>query len=441
MIDPSLLVRALGLYVPLLLAVAIGRWRLRSQQHLAAILAGLCWSFPCLLELQILNCQFHWWTFHAQSGLIRGMPVDLYIGWAILWGVLPVMVFPRAPSWIVTLIFVSLDLVVMPACSPVVSLSDRWLVGEFAGVILVLLPALVFGRLSWERTNLRARVIFWIIAFSAVIFFLIPETIFAIVGHIDWSPVLAGSPWTRNLRLQGMVILGVAALSAAQEFALRGLGTPIPFDPPSRLVTSGLYRYLANPMQASGSLAMTAWGLMLKSPWLAAAGPVTLVYCVGLAHWHEDLNMRERFGDAWLHYRCNVPAWWPRWRPWHDPEASPALLYIAAGCRPCSEVRRWFERQAPFALALVAAEEHPSRDLTRITYDPMDGTPEEEGVAAIARGLEHINLGWAFAGACLRLPGARWLAQLLVDAAGFGPRLVERGSCRISSTSPTRPQI
>jgi hypothetical protein len=42
-------------------------------------------------------------------------------------------------------------------------------------------------------------------------------------------------------------------------------------------------------------------------------------------------------------------------------------------------------------------------------------------VAAVARGLEHIHLGWACVGWFLRCPGIAGLAQLMVDAA-IAPR-------------------
>jgi hypothetical protein len=67
-----------------------------------------------------------------------------------------------------------------------------------------------------------------------------------------------------------------------------------------------------------------------------------------------------------------------------------------------------------------------------MTYDPMDGTAAEEGVCAFARGLEHLNLGWAYIGACMRLPLIRNVLQLLCDASGLGPQLIRRR---------TRPQV
>lgn len=83
------------------------------------------------------------------------------------------------------------------------------------------------------------------------------------------------------------------------------------------------------------------------------------------------------------------------------------------------------------ALELVAAEDHPTVDLTRMTYDARDGTPPAEGVSAFARGLEHINLAWALLGCTLRLPGVCQLTQLLLDASGFGPQIIQRRQCAL----------
>ena len=239
--------------------------------------------------------------------------------------------------------------------------------------------------------------------------------------------------WLRNLELQAVLLAGLPAFSAAQEFVRRGQGSPIPFDPPERLVSSGLYRYMGSPMQVSGTLVIMLWGLLFGNVWLIAAGPVIFIYGAGLAHWHENADMQRRLGEAWLTYSRHVPAWKPRWKPWHDPSTPIPRLYIAEGCRPSWEVRRWLEQRHPNALKLVAAEAHPKADLSRMTYDPGDGTPPEQGVAAFARGLEHINVAWALLGAVLRLPGVIQFIQILVDASGFGPQMIQRRQCSLGN--------
>ena len=202
-------------------------------------------------------------------------------------------------------------------------------------------------------------------------------------------------------------------------------------------MVSGFYRYISNPMQLSCALVMGAWASVLRNPWLVAAASMTCLYSLGLASWDEGADMETRFGSPWQEYQKHVHAWRTRLKPWHPPDQIAARLYIAEGCDPCSEVRRWFESHPLIALQIVAAEDHPTRDLQRITYDPMDGTAPEQGVCAVARGLEHINLGWAFAGAILRLPGISHLVQILLDGTGLGPQQITRRSKQITPSHQT----
>jgi protein-S-isoprenylcysteine O-methyltransferase Ste14 len=433
MMDRALAIRAFGLYLPALLATALGWRRLRAPRQIAAVLAGVCWCMPLLLGVQLLNLHFGWWTFHARGGLIRAMPADMLLGWTLLWGAVPILAFPRMKAWTAIVVFIAADVLLMPLCAPVVELSPHWLVGESVALVLVLIPAQLFAGWTWHETNLSGRGLLWALTAVALLLFLLPELVFAVTGRVGWQHAFGAPSWLRSLELQAAALVGLPALSAAQEFVRRGRGSPIPFDPPQRLVSSGLYRYIASPMQVSGTLVIMAWGLLLGDMWLIAAGPVIFVYGAGIAHWHENADMQRRFGQAWLTYSRHVPAWRPRWKPWHDPAAPVPRLYIAEGCGPCSEVRRWFEHRHPVALELLAAEDHPETDLSRMTYDPGDGTRPEQGVVAFARGLEHLHFAWAFLGAVLRLPGVSQFAQLLLDASGFGPQTIERRSCARSA--------
>ena len=159
----------------------------------------------------------------------------------------------------------------------------------------------------------------------------------------------------------------ILGLSAVQEFAQRGLGTPVPYDPPKRLVSSGVYAYIANPMQLSITLLLIGLGGLLESLWVSAAGLMAFLYSAGLAAWDEGEALERRFGQKWVAYRQVVRPWWPRRRPWQGPppipEAAqpPAHLYVATGCDPCSELGNWLQKQKPVNLLLIAAEDHPTR--------------------------------------------------------------------------------
>jgi protein-S-isoprenylcysteine O-methyltransferase Ste14 len=250
--------------------------------------------------------------------------------------------------------------------------------------------------------------------------FFVPEVSFALRPGYGWTALLAMSGWQRQLGLELLLALALPGIGAVLEFFQRGLGTPIPYDPPKRLVTSGIYRYCANPMQISCTLTMALWAAMLRNPWLLAAPGLAVLYSAGIARWDERQDLEERFGEEWRTYREQVGNWIPRWKPYAAGE--PARLYLASTCSPCSELRRWIERRSPRGLEILPAESLPLSSIQRMTYDPNDGSPAESGLRAMGRALEHLNLGWAMAGTALRLPGVWQFVQLLMDASGLGPR-------------------
>ncbi|MEU7893375.1 methyltransferase [Nonomuraea sp. NPDC049152] len=395
------LIRALGLMAPLLAVVlaAVLQRRL-DERRIAAALLATGWN---LLVLAVVNL-VGWWSFHAEGGVVAGIPVDLLLGWALLWGALPALAFPLAPVPLIAAALAWLDLALMPLAEPVVVLGPQWLTGEAVAVALALVPGLLIARWTVLGSRLGARAVFQVLL-AAGLGVLLPVAVLE-----AWRQ----PGWMLALMVQALAVPGVLGLAAVREFAVSGGGTPLPYDPPRHLVTGGPYAYVRNPMQ----VAMTAGYLLLSllDMRLLGGAAISFAYGAGLAAWHEGDQLDRRFGQAWRDYRARVRPWAPRLRP----AMPPARVYVAAGCGQCSQVGAWIERHRPVGLDVVPAEGHPA-GLRRITYERLGG-PDAQGVAAIAHVLTHIHLGWALVGWLLLLPGVRGFAQLCVDALGGGPR-------------------
>ncbi|MFI6540188.1 methyltransferase family protein [Nonomuraea sp. NPDC050547] len=398
------LIRGLGLMLPLaavlvaaLLAARAGR--LGPPRAAAAILAT-GWNAMVLMAVN----QGGWWTFHAEGGTLAGVPLDLLLGWALLWGALPALAFPDAPPALGAAGLAWFDLAVMPLAEPVVVLGPDWLYGEAVAVGLALVPGLLLIRWTVRGTLPMARAGFQVVLAVGL----------GVVAPVLLLGVWRQPAWVLALMAQALAVPFVMGASAVREFARTGGGTPFPYDPPRRLVTGGPYAYVRNPMQ----VAMTAGYVLLAvlDVRFLAAAAISLAYGAGLAAWHEGEQLTRRFGADWAAYRAAVRAWLPRRRP----AAVPATVYVAATCGQCSQVGAWIERRGPVALRVVAAETHPA-GLRRITYERADGL-RAQGVAAVAHVLTHIHLGWALAGWLLLLPCLNGFAQLCVDALGGGPR-------------------
>ncbi len=418
---PSLLVRGAGLLLPLLAVTAACLWRAPRPREVAAMIVASGWALFTLLPLNLIALRAGWWSFHAQGAVWQGLPVDLLLAWVLLWGALPAIMLRILPVPLVTAVLVWLDLILMPLAEPVVVLGPLWLLGEFLGATLCLIPALLLAH--WTRRGQLVHARMWTQAVLALgLMVVLPVYVLATApAGLAWTPTTSwrwwtASPETLTAGAQVLALVCLPGLAAAREFAAVGGGTPLPYDPPARLVTSGPYAYVRNPMQLTVTLLYLVLGLL--HPPLLLGVPVALAYGAGFAAWHEGGQLRAAFGSDWDTYRAGVRAWLPRWRPW--PGRARGTLYVAADCGPCRGVGAWLAARGPTALTLLPAAEHPEV-LYRLTYETAEGV-RWSGVAALARSMEHLHLGWAMAGWALSLPVLRHFVQLCGDAFGVGPR-------------------
>ncbi|MBS1822102.1 MAG: isoprenylcysteine carboxylmethyltransferase family protein [Acidobacteria bacterium] len=416
-----------AIYVPLMASLAARLLNGRRPRQFAACLLSTLWVAASLPLLQ-LHPWSRWWTFANARPAFGGMALALYVGWVLLWGTLPPLAFPRMRLPWVLAIMIGVDLLAMPLLYPALFLEPSWLVGELVAVAFIFVPALFISRWTLEDSCVRGRAMLQVATAGLVFLFLLPEIVFALRPGLGWKPLLSLPSWLRQMSLQAVFLLAVPGVSAVLEFAERGGGTPIPYDAPKRLVTSGVYRYVANPMQLSCGIVLLAWAALLRNWWFAGIAAMSIVYSAGIAEWDEGHDLRRRFGAEWTNYRAEVHRWFPRWRPVAD--AKSARLYMAESCGPCSEARHWIEARKPIGLEIIAAETLPQGSISRMRYVPGDGSAPVDGVRAMARVLEHLHLGWAYCGALLRLPIIWVFVQVVMDAAGFGPRsIVARKAC------------
>jgi protein-S-isoprenylcysteine O-methyltransferase Ste14 len=123
------------------------------------------------------------------------------------------------------------------------------------------------------------------------------------------------------LRVAGLIMLilgGAVLIQAFARFVTEGHGTPAPVAPTERLVVGGLYRYVRNPMYLAVVAAITGQALILGQPVLLAYAAAIWVTVAWFVRWYEEPTLARQFGEQYQSYRCAVPAWRPRIRPWHQ---------------------------------------------------------------------------------------------------------------------------
>jgi protein-S-isoprenylcysteine O-methyltransferase Ste14 len=149
-------------------------------------------------------------------------------------------------------------------------------------------------------------------AFFALWFWLLPGWL---GFHIDETSLMH---WRWIAAIPSVLGFGVA-LRCVWDFGKTGHGTPAPIAPPRRLVVTGVYRYVRNPMYLgffAGWIGL--WIVFGRANWMAILAACAVVACTALfVMFYEEPTLRKTFGAAYDEYCRNVRRWLPRVHAWN----------------------------------------------------------------------------------------------------------------------------
>jgi protein-S-isoprenylcysteine O-methyltransferase Ste14 len=155
-------------------------------------------------------------------------------------------------------------------------------------------------------------------AFGSALFFLLAPGV--VVGLVPWWLTRWElRPASMPVRVLGGLLLAVALpvlVSAFLRFVRDGLGTPAPVAPTERLVVTGAYRYVRNPMYVAVLSAIVGQALLLGQPVLLGYAALVAAAVVSFVRVYEEPTLLRQFGSEYETYRRAVPGWVPRLRPW-----------------------------------------------------------------------------------------------------------------------------
>ena len=90
-------------------------------------------------------------------------------------------------------------------------------------------------------------------------------------------------------------------------------GTPIPSNPPPKLVTSGPYAHVRNPMHIGFYIVFFGVGILLRSiSTVAIFMPVLILFDTLELKAIEEPELEKRLGKEYLEYKKKVPMFIPR---------------------------------------------------------------------------------------------------------------------------------
>lgn len=151
---------------------------------------------------------------------------------------------------------------------------------------------------------------------SVIFFLLVPGLLLGLFPY--WIsktdvPLFDTGMW-KYLAIPLWIIGAGTMIWCFSDFTVKGRGTPAPFDPPRKLIATGPYRYVRNPMYVSGLVTLAGWIL-----WSPLTPLMTAFFAFFLAAhtfvvFYEEPALKKKFGTSYNHYLEEVPRWIPKFR-------------------------------------------------------------------------------------------------------------------------------
>lgn len=124
-------------------------------------------------------------------------------------------------------------------------------------------------------------------------------------------PQLIPRPWNTFVSFPILSIGIVLTLWSIFHFA-RVKGTPVPFNPPPRLVTTGPYAHVRNPMLTGLFMILFGLGILLKSISLTFFfTPLFILLNVLELKAIEEPELEKRLGEEYRQYKKSTPMFIP----------------------------------------------------------------------------------------------------------------------------------
>lgn len=289
------------LCVATLITVAILMRNYSSRALTAAFFSGL-WLFHCgnLLQAQSLPLGIFSPSFVEQTGFFHSFAM------ALSCGVLPILLLGKG-SW---LRLYAGGFVLLLVC------FNLYLIGDIlAYMIFGSTPAILLGKLTIDGRWVGLRSTLQTVSWLCTYLWFLPSLLFSLSAQ-SWQ-VLIENDLIANMTLLWPMLLPMGLLAIAlYQFAIEGEGTAFPFDPPLRLVKSGIYGYISNPMQLSICTLLAYWGYALQSVLVMMTALVALLLFVVFKDVCNGSCAIGKKDPLWSVYQANVPKWLPRRTPW-----------------------------------------------------------------------------------------------------------------------------
>ena len=145
-----------------------------------------------------------------------------------------------------------------------------------------------------------------------IVFSLLILLVSLVIDNVFSMPRLLLTPLNLLISIP-ILILALLLILWSSLLFVKAKGTPVPFSPPMKLVNSGPYAYIRNPIVLGYILVFFGIGFFLGSiSLIMIISPLYFLLLVLEIKLIEEPELEKRLGKEYLEYKERVPMFLPR---------------------------------------------------------------------------------------------------------------------------------
>lgn len=148
-----------------------------------------------------------------------------------------------------------------------------------------------------------------VMAFTFFLFGIIVIPLSLMYVSISLGLPIISFPLSKIIGLVSSAAGAAIVFHATFLFFRLGKGTPVPVEPPKKLVIKGLYKYTRNPIYIAYFLVFLGEFLLFGHILLFIYLLLTILFFHSLVVYHEEPILKKRFGASYMEYIKKVPRW------------------------------------------------------------------------------------------------------------------------------------
>ena len=278
-------------------------------RHWVAVLFAVCWQFLWHLMALSTAVNSDFLAFHHVGVFFVGVPVELILPLSVLMVYVSYRYrFLQTP--VVNAVVLITLLCFFIGLTSSTSMDPVFILCLVPYAVWIILPSYYLYQWTARDQHIYLRTLLQNSLWAIVLLWLLPTMIFEHIAG-SWQVLEQKRSWLEIGLFVLLVLPAYLIGNALYHFARYGNGTGFPFDAPKVLVTSGVYRFISNPMQLGIVMMQLLWGMILKSPFVIFTALVAaLLFMVFKRICNGTFQMCGQ-DPQWRRYQAKTPRWLP----------------------------------------------------------------------------------------------------------------------------------